>query len=302
MHFSWGRMLAAVGAGAVSALGCAAAWAQSTPDAGTVGPTDWAIGFQPSASPIMQSYADLWTLLWYIIVAITIFVSALLVWVMIRYNRRANPVASTTSHNTVIEVVWTVLPVLILVVIAIPSFQALYYGDRDPDAEMTVEVTGLQWYWGYRYPDERYGIERYDSRLVDERQESQAGLIAARKAANQYHRLLSADNPLVLPVDTSVRILVTGNDVIHSFAIPAGGVKRDAVPGRMNETWVKFDKTGTFFGQCSEICGTDHAYMPIEVRVVPKEQFERWAAQAKTDVEAANRDVLGYAYAQASAQ
>lgn len=305
MTVSWRRCLGLAMPFALLAAGCAVAAPPAVAADGDVVrmPTPWGIDFQTPSSPVMVEYNSLWVLLLVIVTAITAFVSALLLWVMIRYNRRVHPVASRTAHNTVIEVIWTVLPVLILVVIAIPSFKALYYGDRDEHAEMTVEVTGYQWYWGYKYPDPQYDIPEFDSRLVDERLDSAdaKALVKARKDAGQYTRLLSVSHPLVLPVDTSVRVSIKGSDVIHSWAVPSAGVKRDAVPGRLNETWIKFTAPGVYYGQCSEICGLDHAYMPIEVHAVPKETFAEWAKLAKTDVEAADRQFLGLAFVENTA-
>ncbi len=230
-------------------------------------PAPWALGFQESASPMKEQMAAFHNgLLLPITTGIVILVMALLLWVMIRYNAKANPVPSKTTHNTLLEVVWTLIPVLILVVIAIPSLKMLYYVDRTQEAEMTLKVTGFQWYWGYEYPDNG-GVE-FTSNLVPEN-ELKEGQV----------RLLSTDNPVVLPVDTNIRILTTGNDVIHAWAIPALGIKIDAVPGRVNETWVRIDKEGTFYGQCSEICGTGHGFMPVEVKGVSKAEFAAWVAQ-----------------------
>ncbi|MCE9648183.1 MAG: cytochrome c oxidase subunit II [Parvibaculum sp.] len=186
---------------------------------------------------------------------------------MVRFNRKAHPTPSKTSHNTLIEVLWTVLPVLILVVIAIPSFRLLYKELVIPPAELTIKATGNQWYWGYEYPDN--GDISFDANMVPEDE------LAGRP------RLLAADEPVVVPVDTTVRVIVTGADVIHSWAVPAFGVKVDAVPGRLNETWFKATKVGTYYGQCSELCGQGHAFMPIEVHVVSKEEFAAWVEKTK---------------------
>jgi cytochrome c oxidase subunit 2 len=198
-----------------------------------------------------------------IIFAIVIFVLALLVIVVMRFNARANPVPSKVTHNTMLEVVWTLIPVLILIVIAVPSMKILYYADRTQDAEMTLKVTGYQWYWGYEYPDN--GGVNFLANLVKDKDIRPGQL-----------RLLSTDNPVVIPVDTNIRILMTASDVIHSWSVPAFGIKTDAVPGRTNETWVRATKTGTFYGQCSQLCGQNHGFMPIEVKVVPKNEFARW--------------------------
>jgi cytochrome c oxidase subunit II len=232
-------------------------------------PEPWGLGLQAAASPVMediQAFHD--NLLLPIISVITVFVSGLMVYVMIRFNKRANPTPSSFTHNTTVEVIWTVVPVLILVVIAIPSFKLLYKADRIPDAEMTLKVTGNQWYWSYAYPDQ--GDFSFDSNLVEDGDLPADGL-----------RQLSVDNKVVLPVDTNVRVLVTGADVLHNWAVPAFGMKIDTVPGRLSESWVRITQEGTYYGQCSELCGVRHAYMPIEVEAVSKEKFEAWVKQAQ---------------------
>jgi cytochrome c oxidase subunit 2 len=181
----------------------------------------------------------------------------------VRFNSKTNPVPSKTTHNTLLEVVWTLLPVIILVVLVIPSLKMLYYVDKTVDAEMTLKVTGYQWYWGYEYPDN--GGINFLSNLVQD-SDLKPG----------QPRLLATDNPVVLPVDTNIKILTAASDVIHAWAIPAFGIKMDAVPGRLNETWVRIDKEGTFYGQCSEICGQGHGYMPIEVHAVSRQAFAEW--------------------------
>ena len=198
-----------------------------------------------------------------IITVITLFVLALLVTVVVRFNARANPVPSRTTHNTLIEVAWTLIPVLILVGIAVPSFRLLFEELDIPKADLTVKATGKQWYWSYAYPDN--GKFEFDSLLAQDKQP----------------RLLGVDNELVVPVNKVVRVQVTGADVIHSFAVPAFGIKIDAIPGRLNETWFKATKTGMFYGQCSELCGRDHAFMPIAVRVVSDQDFAAWVESAK---------------------
>lgn len=233
-------------------------------------PEDWQIGMQPAASPVMAELQDFHNLLLVIITGITIFVLALLVYVFYRFSEKRNPEPSKTSHNTVLEALWTVVPVIILVVIAIPSFKLLYFMDRIPDSDMTVKAIGRQWYWSYEYPD--HGGFQFDSFMIPADQLEEGDL-----------RQLSADTALVIPEDTTVRILVTASDVLHSFAMPAFGIKTDAVPGRLNETWVRVDEPGTYYGQCSEICGTGHADMPIEVRVLPKDEFEKWVEGAKEE-------------------
>lgn len=224
----------------------------------------WQLGLQEAASPMKEKME--WfhnELLLPIITGIVILVFALLLWVMIRYNAKANPTPSKTTHNTMLEIAWTLVPVLILVVVVIPSMRMLYFIDRTQDAEMTLKVTGYQWYWGYEYPD--HGNVGFQSYMLKD----------SELKADQP-RLLATDNPVVLPVDTNIRILTTGNDVIHAWAVPALGIKIDAVPGRTNETWVRIDKEGTFYGQCSEICGTGHGFMPIEIKGVSKAEFAEW--------------------------
>ncbi|AWU93788.1 cytochrome c oxidase subunit II [Azospirillum ramasamyi] len=232
-------------------------------------PKPWEMGMQPSASPVkhlMGSFNDLLTI---IITLIVVFVAALMAYCIIRFDARKNPVPSKTSHNTVLEVAWTVVPVIILIVIAVPSFKLLYAAERIPEAEMTVKVTGRQWYWDYEYPD--HGNIAFSSYMIAE-SELKPG----------QRRLLEVDNRVVVPVNTTVRLLVTAGDVIHSWAIPAFGVKKDGVPGRINETWFKAEREGVYYGQCSEICGTNHAYMPIAVEVVSREAFDAWVEKTKT--------------------
>jgi len=224
----------------------------------------WEMGLQAAASPMKERME--WfhnSLLLPVAVGIVIFVMILLFWVMVRYNEKANPQPSKTTHNTLLEVVWTLVPVIILVVIVIPSMRMLYYVDRTQDADMTLNITGYQWYWGYEYPDN--GGINFMSNLVPEKD---------IKPGQQV--LLSTDNPVVLPIDTNIRLIMTGADVIHSWAMPSMGVKLDAVPGRHNETWVRIDREGTFYGQCSEICGQGHGFMPIEIHAVSKADFATW--------------------------
>jgi cytochrome c oxidase subunit 2 len=201
-----------------------------------------------------------------IITVITLFVLALLVWVMVRYNKKANPTPATWSHNTTIEVIWTVVPVLILMFIAIFSFRLLYAYHDMPKPYMTVKATGYQWYWGYEYPDN--GISEFVSNILPEDK--------AKEKNVPY--LLAATEPLVVPVGKPVRVIVTGADVIHAFAVPAFGIISDAVPGRLNETWFKVEKPGVYYGNCRELCGVDHAYMPIEVHAVSQAEFDAWVA------------------------
>lgn len=230
-------------------------------------PTPGGLGLQAGVTPIKEQVHDFHNLLLIIITAICLFVLALLVYVMYRFRAAANPNPSKTTHNTLIEVIWTAVPVMILVVIAIPSMKLLYAQDVIPEADMTIKAIGKQWYWTYEYPD--HGDIVFDAFMLQDEEAAEAGL----------PRLLATDVPVVIPVDTTVRILVTAGDVLHSFAVPAFGIKTDAVPGRLNETWVHVKEEGTYYGQCSELCGTAHAYMPIMVKVVSQAEFEDWVAQ-----------------------
>jgi cytochrome c oxidase subunit II len=231
-------------------------------------PAPWQLGLQDSASPVMDNIIWFHDFLLWIITVIVLFVLALLVWVVVKFNAKANPTPSRTTHNTAIEVVWTVVPVIILVAIAIPSFRLLFYQQTMPPADITVKATGKQWYWSYNYPD--HGNFEFDSIMVPEKDLKQGQL-----------RLLSVDNELVVPVNKVVRVLTTGADVIHAFAVPSFGVKIDSVPGRVNETWFRAVREGVYYGQCSELCGKDHAFMPIAVRVVSERDFATWVEQAK---------------------
>ncbi len=233
-------------------------------------PKPWEINLQPPASPSAERMDDFHTLLLWIIGGIAAFVTALLLYVVLRFNARVHPKPSATTHNTLLEVLWTVIPIVILIVIAVPSFKLLYYADRTPHPDMTLKVTGYQWYWGYEYPDQ--GGVSFNAYMVPDKDID---------PAKGQVRLLSTDNPVVLPVETNIQILVTASDVIHSFAIPSLGIKTDAVPGRTNETWVRITKPGTYFGQCSELCGKDHAYMPVEIKAVGKEEFQKWVQEKK---------------------
>jgi cytochrome c oxidase subunit 2 len=253
-----GRRWLGLAAAGVSLLAGGTAFAE---EVGQPGP--WEFDLQASATPVMDSIMRFHDWLLVIITVITLFVLALLVTVVVRFNARANPVPSRTTHNTLIEVAWTLIPVLILVGIAVPSFRLLFEELDIPKADLTVKATGKQWYWSYAYPDN--GKFEFDSLL----------------AQDKKPRLLGVDNELVVPVNKVVRVQVTGADVIHSFAVPAFGIKIDAIPGRLNETWFKATKTGMFYGQCSELCGRDHAFMPIAVRVVSDQDFAAWVESAK---------------------
>ena len=238
--------------------------------AGLGQPSPWQMGFQQSAAPSMDDITWFHNFVLWIIVAITAFVLALLVVVMVKFNARANPTPSRTTHNTLLEVAWTVIPVVILVVIAIPSFRILFVQLNIPQADLTIKAAGNQWNWTYSYPDDK--IEFTSIMLQD----------ADRMKLNPPPpRLLGVDNPIVVPVNKVVRVQVIGSDVIHAFAVPSFGVKIDAIPGRLNETWFKATREGVYYGQCSELCGKDHAFMPIEVRVVSEQAYATWLADAK---------------------
>ena len=245
----------------IAALVCAAsAWAAE--------PRPWEMDFQPAATPVMQRLEAFHDELLVIISLITAFVMGLLLYVIVRFRAARNPVPSRTTHYTVIELIWTVAPVLILVIIAIPSFKLMYYMDRVPDAQMTVKVTGNQWYWSYAYPDQ--GDLSFNSTVLPD-----SDLKPGQK------RLLEVDNPLVVPTDTTVRVQVTSKNVIHSWFVPSFGVQEYAMPGRLNEAWFRVEHQGIYRGQCNQICGLNHAQMPIVVEAVSKDAFQRWLVEAK---------------------
>ena len=231
-------------------------------------PAPWQLGMQQAASPVMDYIIWFHDYLLYIIVAITAFVLALLVTVMVRFNARSNPVPSRTTHNTLLEIAWTVVPIVILASILIPSLRLLFLQLNVPEAELTVKATGKQWYWTYSYPDN--GKFEFDSLMLKD---------GERKA--DQPRLLAVDNDMVVPVNKNVRVITTGTDVIHAFAVPSFGIKIDAIPGRINETWFRATREGVYYGQCSELCGKDHAFMPIAVRVVSEQAFAVWVDEAK---------------------
>ena len=230
-------------------------------------PTDWQLGLQTPASPVMEQMQAFHNELLVIITAISLFVLALLVVCVVRFNERSNPVPAKWSHNTLIEVIWTAVPVLILVLIAVPSYRLLYFQDRVEQADMTLKIIGNQWYWSYEYPDSEITFDA----IATPDKDIKPG----------QHRMLETDNHVILPVDSNVRLLMTATDVIHAWAIPAFGVKLDNVPGRTNETWVRATKQGRFYGQCSELCGVDHSFMPIVVDVVSKDAYAAWVASKK---------------------
>src|ERR1700723_588034 len=267
MKMSKGQMgrrllgLAVVGAALVTAGGTAFA------ELGQ--PAPWEFKLQGSATQVMDDITSFHNWLLITITLVTLFVLALLAIIVVKFNAKANPVPSRTTHNTLIEVAWTLIPVLILVAIAVPSFRLLFLELDIPKADLTIKATGKQWYWSYAYPDN--GKFEFDSLLACDE---------ARQKC-QEPRLLTVDNEVVVPVNKVVRVETTGADVIHSFAVPAFGIKIDAIPGRLNETWFKANKVGVYYGQCSELCGKDHAYMPIAVRVVSDQEFAAWVETAK---------------------
>jgi len=230
-------------------------------------PEPWQFGFQQSATPVMDDIVWFHDFLFWLIVVITLFVLGLLVIVMVKFNARTNPVPSRITHNTTIEVLWTVIPVLILVTIAVPSFRLLFYELKIPSADITVKATGKQWVWSYSYPDNKF---EFDSLMVQD-----------KDLKSGQPRLLAVDNEMVVPVNKVVRVMVIGADVIHSFSVPSFGIKVDAIPGRLNETWFKAEREGMYYGQCSQLCGRDHAFMPIAVRVVSEKDYTAWLDQAK---------------------
>ena len=259
------RYLAKLGArmtAAAGLLGAGPATAQA--------PTPWEVDFQTALSPSMERIVDFNFMVTIIIVVITAFVFGLMAWIVIRYNAKRNPVPTRTTHNTLLEVTWTIVPVIILLVIAVPSFRLLYFTDSVEDADMTLKAVGHQWYWSYEYPD--HGDFTFDAVMLEEDELEEGQL-----------RLLATDTPVVLPVGATIRLLTTADDVIHSWAVPALGVKLDSVPGRVNETWFRINREGTYYGQCSELCGTLHGFMPIMIEAVPQEAFDAWVEEAREE-------------------
>jgi cytochrome c oxidase subunit 2 len=231
-------------------------------------PKEWQLGFQDPASDGMRDIVNFHNnLLLPIIIAISVFVLFLMVYACIRFRASRNPNPSKTTHNVTVEILWTLIPCLILIVMAVPSFKILYKQDTIPKADVTVKAIGYQWYWGYEYPDENIIFESY--------------MVETKDLKENQPRLLAVDNEVVVPVNKVVKVLITANDVLHAWALPSFGVKRDAVPGRINETWFKAEKVGTYYGQCSELCGIKHAFMPITVRVVSDEDYAEWLSGAK---------------------
>ena len=231
-------------------------------------PTDWQFGFQKAASESMRDIVSFHNnLLLPIIIAISVVVLFLMLYACVRFRASANPNPSKRTHNVTVEVLWTLIPCLILIVMAVPSFKILYKQDSIPKADLTIKAIGYQWYWGYEYPDENL---IFDSYMIEE-----------KDLKPDQPRLLAVDNEVVVPVGKVIKVLITANDVLHAWALPSFGVKRDAVPGRINETWFKAEKVGTYYGQCSELCGIKHAFMPIAVKVVSEEEYQEWLSEAR---------------------
>ena len=254
-----------IGAAVAALMACAAHPAAALP-------VEWGLGFQPSASPVMDQIQSFHNLLLWIIVATCLFVLGLLVWIVIRYRAAANPVPSKVHHNTLLEVAWTLIPVIILVFIAVPSFRLLYFQETLPTPDVQIKAIGKQWFWSYEYSGSAAGFT-FDS----------LGLSDADAKAAGKPRLLGVDNAMYVPVNKVIEVETTAADVIHSFAMPQMGVKIDAVPGRLNKTWFRATKTGVFYGQCSELCGSRHAYMPIELHVVTDAEYAVWLAKSKAE-------------------
>ena len=242
-------------------------------------PYNYEMGMQPAASPVMEQIEDFHRLLFWIILLVCLFVLALLVWIVIKYRAGANAVPSKVHHNTLLEVAWTLIPVIILVFIAVPSFRLLYFESAIPNPDVTIKAIGKQWFWTYEYPGSAAGFT-YDS----------LGLSDADAAKANKPRLLGTDNPIYVPVGKVIEVETIGADVIHSWAMPQMGVKMDAVPGRTNHTWFKPTQTGVFYGQCSELCGARHAFMPIELHVVSEAEYKAWLAESKTKFAAIEND------------
>ena len=254
--------------GAISTAGDALAAGRSEP---------WQMWFQPAASPVMERITDFHNQLFIIEVAIVILVLGIMATIIIRFNSKANPVPSKTTDNTLLEVIWTGVPVFILMIVAVPSLRLLYYADRIQDSEITLKITGNQWFWSYSYPD--HGELEFDSIIIpdDELKEGQP-------------RLLSVDNPVVLPAQTTIRLLFTSSDVIHNWAVPSLGLKLDAVPGRTNESWVRINGEGEYYGMCSELCGVNHGFMPVHINAVSKADFAVWVETAKKEFAGTDSD------------
>ena len=254
----------------------AAAWLQTGPSFAQSGPQPWQMDFRPSATPVMDDIVDFHNLLLVIEVLIVLFVLGLMVYICVKFNAKANPVPSKTTHNVFLEVVWTVIPIIILIVITVPSVKLLVFMDKAPKdkVEMTLKVIGHQWYWSYEYPDA--GNLAFDSNIIpDEEIDASKGQI----------RLLEVDNRIAIPVDTTIRVIMTSEDVLHNWAVPAFGIKMDTVPGRINEAWIRVPaaRAGVYRGQCSELCGVNHGYMPIVIEAKSKQDFAKWLDKAKKE-------------------
>jgi len=242
-------------------------------------PKDWQLGFQNPASDGMRDIVNFHNnLLLPIIIAISVFVLFLMLYACVRFRASANPNPSKRTHNVTVEILWTLIPCFILIVMAVPSFKILYKQDTIPKADLTIKAVGYQWYWGYEYPDENI---IFDSYMIEE-----------KDLKADQPRLLAVDNEVVVPVNKVIKVLITANDVLHAWALPSFGVKRDAVPGRINETWFKAEKEGTYYGQCSELCGIKHAFMPITVKVVSEEDYQDWLSEAR--VKFAKEEIKNY--------
>ena len=254
----------------------AAAWLQTGPSFAQSGPQPWQMNFRPSATPVMDDIVEFHNLLLVIEVIIVLFVLGLMVYICVKFNAKANPVPSKTTHNSLLEVAWTVIPIIVLIVIAVPSMKLLVFMDKAPKekVEMTLKVIGHQWYWSYEYPDA--GNLAFDSNIIpDEEIDASKGQI----------RLLEVDNRIAIPVDTTIRVLMTSEDVLHNWAVPAFGIKMDTVPGRINESWIRVPaaRAGVYRGQCSELCGVFHGYMPIVIEAKSKQDFAKWLNKAKKE-------------------
>ena len=251
------------------------------------GPKPWQLGFRPPATPTMEKIVDFHNyFINPIIIAIALFVIILMGYIIVRFSAKNNPKPTKTTHNTFLEIIWTVIPVLILVVISIPAFKLLYFSHHNPNTEMTIKAIGNQWYWSYEYPD--HGIT-FDSNMLCGTKEECDELSA--ETGEKYVRLLSVDEPVVVPVNKKIKIISTASDVIHSFAVPAFGIKIDGVPGRAQDTWFEVKNEGTYYGQCSELCGMLHGFMPIAVKAVSESEFNEWVKNKKAAAEIKSKKI-----------
>ena len=279
------RMLAAAKSAAALLFSALVMLGSDAAFAGSGQPTDKQLGMQDAVTPIARQIHQFHDLVNTIIIAITIFVLILMLYVMFRFNAKSNPTPSRTTHNTLLEVAWTVIPIMILVVIAVPSFRLLNAQYTYPKPDLTIKATGYQWYWSHEYPDQ--GGFSFDSVMLTDEE-----IKAAKAAGIPAPRNLAVDNEVVVPVNKNVHVLVTAGDVLHNWTIPAFGSKVDAVPGRLNATWFRAEKTGVFYGQCSELCGKDHAFMPIAVRVVDDATFAEWSGAMKAKDKKKAKEIL----------